>query len=248
MSRSRLAPAALVAALAVAVAPALAAEDRTITASDYRYTPDAVTIAPGDRVVFANSGGTHNFSFADGAEYPAIPAPQDDGFWSGPVEARSRTFTEPGRTYAFRCDQHPDEMNGTITVTAPAPPTPTPTATPSPTATPAPAPDAGGGAPPAVRVRTFAAAARSFCVRRGPTCRRPGVRVRIDLSGAARVRGVLRRGGRRFGRVDFGTVPAGPRTLRFRRTTAGRRLAAGRYVLTATIDGAGSRTLRFRVR
>jgi hypothetical protein len=183
----------------------------------------------------------------DGTSFPAYPAPASDAFWSGQGEARSRTFTTAGRTYAFRCEQHSYDMRGTVTVTGTATPTPTPTATPSPD----PGADAGGGAPPAVRVRTFAGAAASFCVRRGPRCRRPGVRLRIDLTRAARVTGVLRRGtapARRFGRVAFGTVPAGPRTLTFQRTKGGKRLQAGRYTLAAQIDGAGSRTVRFRVR
>jgi hypothetical protein len=62
------------------------------------------------------------------------------------------------------------------------------------------------------------------------------------------VSGVLRRRARRFGRVDFGTVPAGPRTLRFQRTSAGKRLTAGRYTLAATVSGAGTTNLSFRVR
>jgi hypothetical protein len=81
------------------------------------------------------------------------------------------------------------------------------------------------------------------------------VRLRIDLSDAARVGGVLQRRpprgkapAKRFGRVDFGTVPAGPRTLRLRRTSTGKRLSAGRYTLALTVSGAGTRSVSFRVR
>jgi len=54
-------------ALAAAVMPALAADETTITASDFRFTPSQVTIRAGDTVRFANSGGTHNFAVAHGA-------------------------------------------------------------------------------------------------------------------------------------------------------------------------------------
>ena len=74
------------------------------------------------------------------------------------------------------------------------------------------------------------------------------MRIRIDLSAPARVTGTLKRRAKRFGRVDFGTVAAGPRTLRFQRTTSGRRLKAGRYALALSVDGAAAETLRFRVR
>ena len=109
-------------ALAAAVMPALAADETTITASDFRFTPSQVTIRAGDTVRFANSGGTHNFAFADGASYP--PSPSEPGAaWNN----LSRTFTQAG-AYAFVCDEHPN-MTGTVTVLA-ASATPTPTATP----------------------------------------------------------------------------------------------------------------------
>jgi hypothetical protein len=91
-------------------------------------------------------------------------------------------------------------------------------------------------------------AARTFCTRRGPRCARPGVRVRIDLTRPARVTGTLRRRARGYGRVRFGTVPAGPRTLRIRRNGAGRRLVAGRYTLRLRVAGEAQPALRFRVR
>ena len=95
----------------------------------------------------------------------------------------------------------------------------------------------------------------TFCTKRGRTCARPGVRVAIDLSLPAKVTGNLSRQplrgkarARRFGTVSFGTVAAGPRTLTFSRTAAGKRLAAGRYTLTLNVTGAAARTLRFKVR
>ena len=59
-------------ALAAAVMPALAADEVTITASDFQFTPAQPTIHAGDTVRFANSEGLHNFAFADGASYPAV--------------------------------------------------------------------------------------------------------------------------------------------------------------------------------
>jgi hypothetical protein len=97
-------------------------------------------------------------------------------------------------------------------------------------------------------VRTLRLAGKTFCTRRSRRCRRPGVRIRIDLSRPAQVNGTLARRGRRFGRVDLGTVPAGPRTLRFSRNAAGRRLEPGRYALALTVEDGARRTLRFRVR
>ena len=61
--------------------------------------------------------------------------------------------------------------------------------------------------------------------------------MQIDLSQPATVTGTLRRRGRGFGRVRFGTVQAGARTLSFRRNAAGRRLTAGRYTLRLRIAG-----------
>ena len=135
-------------------------------------------------------------------------------------------------------------MSGTVTVAAPSPgPQPGPGRRRSPARSPGPSqaraasprrPRAAAGA---VQVRTLEPAAARFCARRGPGCRRPGVRLRIDLSAPARVTGVLRRRAKRFGRVDFGTVAAGPQTLRFRRTAAGERLVPGRYSLAVRVDG-----------
>jgi plastocyanin len=231
-------------ALVAAVAPALAA-DHTITAlGNNRFDRPNLTIAAGDRVIFANASGNHNFAFSDGQSYPApTGVPSDDDRWDEPP---SRTFDTPG-TYPYVCVVHDDQgMTGTIIVTA-VEPTPTPQPSPDPTPTPTPSPGGGGttpaGAQP-VRVHTLALARGTFCAR----CKRPGVRLRIDLSAPARVTGVLKRRAKRFGRVDFGTVAAGPRTLRLRRTTAGRRLVAGRYSLALSVDAVAAKTLRFRVR
>jgi hypothetical protein len=94
-----------------------------------------------------------------------------------------------------------------------------------------------------------------FCTRRSRSCKRPGVVLRVELTAQGALAGRLERrplsgkaGFRRYGRVDFGAVPAGARTLRFTRTKAGRRLQPGRYKLAVTLDGKAARTLRFVVR
>lgn len=81
------------------------------------------------------------------------------------------------------------------------------------------------------------------------------MRVRIDVSQPAEVTGALSRRpplgkakAKSFGRVRFGTVAAGMRTLSFTRNAAGKRLTAGRYTLKLTIAAQPPRTLRFKVR
>jgi plastocyanin len=235
--------------LGAAVVPALAAQGPRITASSNRYDPTTATIAVGETVTFANSGGVHNFAFDDGQAYPGSPQPPDDPAWNG----LSRTFTQPGR-FAFHCDAHPVEMQGVVTVTSPGATTPVPTPTATPTPTPAPGAPGGtapGGTAAPVEIRTLRLAGATFCTKRARRCRQPGVRVRIDLSRAARVTGTLTRRTAprgRFGRLDFGSVDAGARTLRFSTNAAGRRLAPGRYTLVVRVEDAAPRTLRFRVR
>ena len=91
--------AAVIAALAAAVMPALAADEATITASGIQFDPPDLTIRAGDTVRFVNSGGTHNFAFDDGMSYPASPTGSGDPVWAN----LSRTFTQAG-TYRFVCD------------------------------------------------------------------------------------------------------------------------------------------------
>jgi plastocyanin len=232
----------VVTGLVAAVLPAGAAQGPTITASNYAYAPSALTIAAGETVTFANAGGSHNFRFDDGPQLPADPAEPSEPGWATP---QRRTFDQPGR-YTFYCEAHPTQMTGAITVQAPGIPTPPPAPPPPPPPPGDPSEPPGELAP--LEVRTLRTDGRAFCTRRGPRCRRPGVRLRIDLSRAAAVTGTLTRrpANRRFGRISLGTVPAGPRTLRFTRTAAGRRLTPGRYTLALTIESE-RRTLRFRV-
>ena len=75
------------------------------------------------------------------------------------------------------------------------------------------------------------------------------MRLRIDLTPSpAPSRARCRKRNQSFGRVRFGTVPAGLRTLTFRRNAAGRRLRAGRYTLRLQVAGEPLDALAFRVR
>ena len=220
-------PLAVAALLAGAAAlPAVAADDSKVTARDTVYEPAAVQIEVGESVTLDNAQGFHNFRFDDEA-LPATPAGDTDAVWDTPLR---KTFTTPG-TYAFHCDAHPVDMNGTVTVVAPGT-SPAPTATATPTPTP-------GAAPPPLRIRTLRMTGAPFCT----GCRRPGAKLRIDLSAAARVRGTVKRRGGRARALDLGTIAAGPRTVRF-----GRRLAAGRYTLRLRVGDLEARVLRFRIR
>jgi plastocyanin len=224
--------AAVIMALALAVVPALATDNVTLEAYEYGFRPNPVTIRVGDTVTFtidADAAVPHNFAFTDGPDYPENPAAQGSA-WTN----QTRTFTQTG-TYAFVCEAHAF-MTGTITV-EPATATPTPDPT-----------------QPSLEVQTLRVAAPTFCTKRSRTCRKPGVRVRIDLSQAAKVAGTLARRpsrgsakAKRFGRVRFGTVAPGMRTLSFTKTSAGKRLTAGRYTLKLTIGALTPRTLRFKV-
>jgi len=224
------AAAVVVVVLAMAALPAPAADDETIVAQDFEFAPPSVTIDPGDTVTFGNTGGTHNFEFADQA-VPAVPADSGDPVWDTQL---TRTFSAPG-TYEFHCGLH-GFMTGRVTVRDPS-------ATPTPTATPTATPGPGGTRPAALAIRTLRLRGAAFCSTRSRACRRPGVAVRIDLTAAAHVRGRLKRGRRGAGKVDLGTVAAGPRTVRI-----GRRLKPGRYTLRVRVGDLPQRTLRFRIR
>ena len=231
------------------VLPALAADGAVSATSSDTFSPRTVTIATGETVRWPNEGGVHNVHFDDGSyEGPAEPQSR----WTEPVERR---FDRPG-TYAYYCEAHgsPDAgMRGTVVVQDPsATPTPTPTATASPTPTPTPTPTPVPVGPREEPAFTASPVRRTFCVR---SCARPGVVLRIDVlvRRTFTLRGTLRRRSgaaalRRFGAVRFVARPGRSR-FRFVRTTTGRRLVPGRYVLRLRIaGGGGARTVAFRVR
>ncbi len=92
-----------------------AQQEHEVTAQDFSFSPDALTINVGDMVTWNNTGGTHNVN-GTLAEYPSNP----EGFGSGAAApapwSYSFTFTQPG-TYEYHCDPHLGlGMTGTITV------------------------------------------------------------------------------------------------------------------------------------
>jgi hypothetical protein len=232
--------------LGVGVLPALAA-DRTVFASGTRWVPSEFAVTPGDQVTWSNrTGVTHNL-YVEGAK--VVEDSDADWTYTAAYPARASAYT-------FACTVHPGMagrfyVNATGTVPTPSPtasptatPTPTP-APPAPTAAPAPAP-ATTPAPTTPAVTSFRVrATRSrFCARRSASCRRPGVFLLVELraSEPVPVRGTLRRGARRVRGVSLLARP-GRRRVRL----PGRRLKAGRYVLTLRA-GDITRRVRFRVR
>jgi plastocyanin len=252
--RSPITVAVVAVGLAGFAAPAIAA-NQTVHAVGARsdeygtfpdlFQPTPVRVLPGESVTWVNDQGTHNVKFEDGQfEAPADPAPPE----SWPATPPRRSFPQAG-TYRFYCEMHGAPggfgMSGVVLVGQTASP---------PNGTPGTGTGSPGGAPGTdANIESLALTRPRFCNRRGPRCRRPGVRLRIDLSAPARVKGVLKRRAlngqgkaRRFGALDFGTVGAGRRLLRFQRTKSGRRLTRGRYALMIRA-GRDSQVLRFKV-
>jgi plastocyanin len=235
---------ALLAGGVAGVLPALAA-DQEVLAQDDRFNPSTVTVAPGDTVTIRHAGvNEHALKFDDEQYYRRTGG-------RGWVETRTFTAAEArDAPYRFVCDLHLG-MTGQVYVRAATTTSPTPTATASPSPTPDPGPGEppppGGEPQPALRSATMTR--RRFCTRRSDECRRPGVRLRVELDRDAEVLATVtkRRDGRyrRFGTVDFGERDAGTHALRFRRTEAGRLLRPGRYRLTLRV---GDRTMTFSFR
>jgi plastocyanin len=113
-------------------ATAQAAANVTITGRDFFWSPDTVTIQPGDTVTWTNAQGLHNVVLGDERLNP-VGFPNDPA-WNPPPQ---RTFNEEG-SFTYYCEVHPG-MTGTINVGDDPVPTPTPTPPP-----PVPPP---GGAP-----------------------------------------------------------------------------------------------------
>ena len=225
------------AGLAVGVLPALAT-DVGVTAGGANgsvFSPATVTIAPGDSLTWTNAGGLHNVHFDDDTfDQPASPS----ATWSSPVR---KTFDTVGE-YRYHCERTagptaPGWRARSCAERGDATPTPEP----------------------ADPVITFSVKAlrSSFCNRRTKSCTKPGVQLRITLTGAdsAELRGTLRRrpltGKGAF--KAFGTVRVvarrGTRTYRFQEVTSGKRIPAGRYslALRRTAGGKPGPAVIFRI-
>ena len=219
-------------------------------AGDPRWSPDVLTIDPGDTVRWT-------YGQANAAHQLLVP-----GYEEGPIrpphspEVDEVTFPTPG-TFTYVCPLHYETMTGQVTVRGEPTPTPTPTATRdgdaaprrrrrrrrpqrSPTAVPTAAPPAPPATPPPPPLPPVAAdatppALRSATVR----VRSRTLRARFKLSEPAEVTLTAKRRGRRAQhvtrRLGSGTARL---TLRLRR---------GRYAVTVVAeDAAGNRSARVR--
>jgi plastocyanin len=141
---------------------ARAAANVTITARDFFWSPDSVTIQLGDTVTWTNAQGFHNVLLGDSRlNQPGFPS---DPSWNPPPQM---TFNTPG-SYTFICEVHPG-MTGRVQVEGGEPtPTPTPTLTPTP-AVPPPGSGAPDSTPPTVSGLTVSGTGT-------------GVRVRLTVS------------------------------------------------------------------
>ena len=89
---------------------AAAAQTITVTATDFEFDQNAITLAPGEiEVTLVNEGEVqHSFSGTEGLGFDVV---------ANPGEEASTTFTLPkGDTFPFTCRFHPDEMRGAIHV------------------------------------------------------------------------------------------------------------------------------------
>ena len=224
--------------LGVGVIPALAA-DQSVAIHDSVFAPAEVAVLPGESVSWQADGSLpHNVHFAG---EPALGAPSSDF-------SATKSFPAAG-TYTYVCDVHAF-MRGTVYVNRAAR-CPRRRRRHSPTASPTSSPGSGGsgGAPggggptsgPASPGSTTAPVT-SFRVRAAVRRRGVFLTFRLGADTAVRVRGTLRRGGKRVRSVSLLARPG-----RHRVRLPGKRLKPGRYTL-ALRAGDLRRTVRFRVR
>lgn len=248
-------PVAGLCGLALAVVPALAA-DQTITTSGNSFSPDDVTLAPGEKVTINNGGGGfHDLYWDDGASGHPSAGFGDNSNWS---TERAFAAGDDGKSFRFYCSVHggpggagmagivrvssgggggttttsttPPPGGTTTTSTTPPPPPPPPGGTTTTSTTPPPPSGEDTTAPRATNARSFAS--------------RRGVTVRLTIDETATITLRLFRGPRRIALRRY-EVESGRVTLRLRRA-----LRRGRYSITLRlVDDAGNRSARsFRKR
>ena len=108
MRTTRLLLPALLTLLALA-APAIA-EDTSVDAPDYEFTPKSASIAVGDTVTWNFKGPSEHTATSN----PGQPDKFDSGL-KGTGGTFAHTFTKAGK-YQYFCRPHEDFMKGTITV------------------------------------------------------------------------------------------------------------------------------------
>src|SRR5215213_2063092 len=102
--RRLLLPVAGLAGVALAVVPALAA-DQTVTTSGNNFSPNRIGMVVGDTITIHNGGGgLHDLNWADGGDTGQPVENTTD--WS-----EERTFNANGE-YVFYCDVHGSPTSG----------------------------------------------------------------------------------------------------------------------------------------
>lgn len=88
--------------LAWLVIPLWAQTSHVVDVTNNVFTPDEITIAPGDTVIWTNSQGSHN---VNGTQTTFPSNPESFGNATGVGWTFSHVFTVPG-TYDYQCDPH----------------------------------------------------------------------------------------------------------------------------------------------
>lgn len=209
----------IIAAAALAAAPAQAADQTVRATPSNTFTPSSVTINVGDTVTWVNDGGFHNVKFDDGFEQPSEPA-----FSWNPNPARK--FEAPG-SYRYVCEQHTPGMVGRVIVqdsTQPPPPPPP------------------GGDPPdttAPVLNGLKIVPSTFCNKKTDRCKTTGTELRFTLSEDAKITGRIyrRSDNKRVGKLSI-TATAGANEFDY----SGKGLALGKYRIELTPkDAAGNK-------
>src|SRR5215208_4290108 len=114
-------------------APAVSAQDKTVSIQDFSFSPGQITVAPGTTVTWVNKGPSAHTTTADDGTWDSGTLQQGEDF--------SFTFDQPG-TYTYHCSIHPDMTasvkvsgGGEATSSASASISPSASASASPTAT-----------------------------------------------------------------------------------------------------------------
>jgi plastocyanin len=248
--RKRLAlPLAGIAGLALAVVPALAADQTVEAQSSNSWSPANVTVDPGDTVTVSNPAGRgfHNLKWADraAAENSVSPGP-----WT---ETRDFTAGDAGKSFDFLCEQH-GGMTGRVTVTGGSGTTTGTTQTqPTQTGTSTSPPPGGGGTTTTGTITSTLPAPSSddepptLSRVRGSATRRV-LTVRLATDEAGRITVTVTRGGRRVVRRTFTRSGSGAATLRVRRSFPRGTLAVRVQAIDAAGNRSAARTVRVRVR
>src|SRR5215208_1449666 len=87
-------------------APAVSAQDKTVSIQDFSFSPGQITVAPGTPVTWLNKGPSPHTTTADDGSWDSGTLQQGEDF--------SFTFDQPG-TYTYHCSIHPD-MTATVKV------------------------------------------------------------------------------------------------------------------------------------